>query len=438
VFVPNLHARKPTCANAPPEKLSVGTEDPSLGRGAIVGPAPPGGRAIDGEPPIEQTTDSRIARLARLYQPTLEVTVADPFWPVSVGAVLQDIGPGGNRTCLFTATGCTSVTALPASGPSTDYLRFPTTSDIGDSALTSKPWPQFDTFLAGQHVNPGSLHHWLTDPGLLDPWRTAQLYFYYAGPVHFTGVANRLPAWPTVGGGAVPAPTDAAGSSEGFIGLQYWFFYPYNYYPLVVRSSLMQGAPIAGDVTNVDLHQGDWEHATVLLDERTLRPEYLYTARHANEGQFYPWNSSALTFDDGHPIVQAAIGGHPTYPNTCGAHTRRPGLGLLQDWVVCGSGRFAFRAATTPLVDLAYTGWACWPGRFGEAKLGREVAKLNADTFTSLITKYVHVAGPRSPLRQAENGFDPPGHGACDRGPLDAERTAPSGALARLFSRARL
>jgi hypothetical protein len=435
VFAPSLHARKPTCANAPPETLSVGTEDPALGQGAIVGPAPPAGSAVDGEKPIEQTTDARIARLARRYQPTIEVTVADPFWPVSVGALLQDVGLGGNRTCLFTATGCGAITSVPASGQPTDYLRFPTTRDLAHSALTSTPWPQFDAFLGGQGTSAGSLHHWLADPGLLDPWRTAEVYFYYAGPLHFTGIANRLPAWPTVDSAAVPAPADAASTSDGLIGLQYWFYYPYNYYPLVVRSSLMRGAPIAGDVKNVDLHQGDWEHVTVLLDERTLQPVYLYMARHANEGQFYPWNSRSLAFDGSHPIVQAAIGGHPTYPNSCGAHTRKPGFGLLKDWVVCGSGRFAFRAATTPLVDLAQTGWACWPGRFGEAKLGREVAKLNADTFTSLITKYVHVAGPRSPLRQAENGFDPPGHGVCDRRAGYAESAALVGPFAALLGR---
>ena len=32
--------------------------------------------------------------------------------------------------------------------------------------------------------------------------------------------------------------------SDGLIGLQYWFFYPYNYYPVVTRSSLME-APVA-------------------------------------------------------------------------------------------------------------------------------------------------------------------------------------------------
>ena len=295
----------------------------------IAGPAPPGGRAVDGEPPIEQTTDPRIARLARRFQPTLEVSVADRFWPVSVGALLADVGPDGTRTCLVTpatSRACKPITAVPATGQPADYLRFPTTANVNTSALTENPAAQFRVFEAGQHTVTGPLSHWLADPGILDPWRSAQLYFYYAGPVHFGGVGGQLPAWPTVN--AVSSPGDVPDISDGLIGLEYWFFYPYNYYPLVTRSSLMNGAPVAGDVENVDLHQGDWEHVDVLLDQRTLNPVALYTARHANEGVFYYWNSRKLTFDGPgrlHPIVQAAIGGHPSYPNTCGGFKRSAG-----------------------------------------------------------------------------------------------------------------
>jgi hypothetical protein len=441
LVVPNLHERRPTCAGALPERLSVGTEDPSFGAGAIVGPAPPGGRAVDGEPPIEQTTDPRIARLARAFQPTIEVTVADRFWPVSVGAVLADIGPDGARPCLVTSASadqCRPVDAVPLSGQPTDYLRFPTTANVRASALSENPAAQFRAFEAGQHTITGSLHQWLADPGLLDPWRTAQVYFYFAGPVHFAGVSGQLPAWPTVT--AIPTPSDERDTSDGLVGLEYWFFYPYNYYPLVVRSSLMNGAPIAGDVENVDLHQGDWEHVTVLLDARTLDPVALYTARHSNEGRFYSWHSPLLSFDDGHPIVQAAIGGHPTYPAPtgqkgvrCGSYTRTQGSGLLADWLVCGSGRYVFRASSTPLVDLAHTGWECWPGHFGEARPGREVVKPNADTLTTYVARYVHVAGPVSPLWQAENGSDP-GYGVCRGGAQTAEQDALSGPLAAVLT----
>ena len=437
IIVPNLHARRPTCAGAPPPRLAAGTENPTLGAGVIAGPAPPGGRAADGEPPIEQTTDPRIARLARRFQPTLEVSVADRFWPVSVGALLADAGPDGTRTCLVTpatSPACKPVTSVPATGQPNDYLRFPTTASVTTSALTENPASQFRAFEAGQHTVTGPLRHWLADPGILDPWRTAQLYFYDAGPVHFGGVGGQLPAWPTVK--AVSSPGDVPGISDGLIGLQYWFFYPYNYYPLVTRSSLMNGAPVAGDAENIDLHQGDWEHVDVLLDQRTLDPVALYMARHAHEGQFYYWNSKKLTFDGPsrlHPIIQAAFGGHPSYPNTCGAFKRSQSGGALYDWVVCGGGRYAFRAATTPLVDLGQTIWACWPGHFGEARHGVEVVDPTADTLTTAVAKYVHVAGPVSPLRQAENGQDP-GYGVCTRGAGASEYDALHGPLTPLLT----
>jgi hypothetical protein len=440
LILPSLRARRPTCAGAEPRALSVGVEDPLLGDGAIVGPAPAGGRAAYGEPPIDQnqTTDPRIARLARQFQPTLELTVADHFWPVSVGAVLADIGPSGDRTCLVTSgsSKCVPVKSIPTGGQPGDYLRFPTSRDPLATALSQHPGSQFRAFAAGQHTVTGPLHQWLADPGILDPWRTAQVYFYFAGPVHFGGVAGRLPAWPGVG--VPPTPADAAYASDGLIGLQYWFFYPYNYYPLVVHGSLMGGAPIAGDVRNVDLHQGDWEHVTVLLDQQTLHPVALYMARHADEGVFLPWSRKALSFDaQGHPIVQAAFGGHPSYPNSCARRSRRKHLGgVLVDFVVCGSGRFAFPAQTTPLVDLAsaQTQWACWRGHFGEAKPGREAPLVNADTFAKADFNYVHVAGPRAPLQQAENGTAT-GPGVCDRGAGAAEMDAMHGPLGALLTR---
>ena len=73
--------------------------------------------------------------------------------------------------------------------------------------------------------------------------------------------------------------------------------------------------------------------------------------------------------------------------------------------MVCGSGRFAFRATTTPLVDIAKTPWACWKGHFGVAtptEIG--AAQLNEGSIQRTIDANYDVAGPRSPLWQAENG----------------------------------
>jgi hypothetical protein len=382
----------------------------------IAGPAPAGGRAHNGEPPIQRSpTPTSIAALARLYQPTLLVTVADRNWPVSLNAVLSERGADNQPVCLVQNRKPQSVcppspATLSGSGASaSDYLQLP----VG---LGSHQGPdgQFQAFLKGQYIDPGPLHHWLADPGVLDPWYTAQIYFYYAGPLQ----SSQFP----------PKAIDPARS--GLIGLEYWFYYPLNYYPLVVNSDLMNQAPLAGDHANVDLHQGDWEHIDVLLDPSTKKPLWLYMARHSFEGQFVPWNSPELSFDGGHPVVQAAFGGHPTYLPGCGARERKATYNLSSDWLSCGSGRFAFRAATTPLVDLAQTSWGCWPGHFGEASSQLEVqAAHQPENVIDSVKHFVYVAGPQSPLQQAENTPR-----ACKGNPAAAETAAAAAETAAAVS----
>jgi|GEM_PF-1595313 hypothetical protein len=400
----DTRARRATCAGAPPPHLTGAEESPGLGAGVIVGPGPVSGQAHDGEPPIQASpTPAAIARLARLYQPTLEVSVADRFWPVSVGAVLKDRGSNGRTTCMVryeAAKVCTQLRNLselkPQGSAEGDFLRFP-------APRKSNPSNQFHAFLGGQYIFPGPDHSWLADPGLLHPWSTAQIYFFFAGPLSQRD-------WP--GNARNPDVPD------GLIGLEYWFFYPYNYYPTIISSSLMEEAPIAGEHLNTDLHQGDWEHVTVLVDPKTLAPRWLYMARHADEGAFLPWESPTLSFDGTHPIVQAAYGGHPTYDDHCGARPRGRVFYISSDWVVCGGGRFAFRAASTPLVDLAQTTWACWRGFFGEASGWRRTQKLKAlpesDNIIDKALKVVYAPGPRSPLRQGENAKLNGGQSVCE------------------------
>ena len=199
IIVPSLRARSPTCADAPPPGLTIGREDPELGRGVIVGPAPSGGRALNGEPPIEQTGDARIARLARRYQPTVEVTVADRFWPVSVGAVLAGVGPHGTRTCLSasqTATQCQAVTSVPASGDSTALRAVPFDERLPHRASPRiRPTSSSRSCRSARHPGRASSAR---RSRVLDPRRSAQVYFYFAGRVHFQDV-RQAPAWPVVG-----------------------------------------------------------------------------------------------------------------------------------------------------------------------------------------------------------------------------------------------
>jgi hypothetical protein len=387
-----LRPFEPACGGTGPAMLSHGFDDWTLGPGVIAGPAPATGRAADGDPPIERSTPGT-AQLARELQPIVEVSVADENWPVSVGALLVDPGPGGAVSCLHEQQApplvCpVTLKALSKSrGDSSDYLQYPTTQAKSPipSPLSGEPRVELQPFEAGQGIDIGSLHHWLADPGILDPWATAQIYFVDAGRV-----PQGFPGWP-VHDPRVPA---------GLLNLEYWFFYQYNYLPTLFDRHLMNGAPLRGDLVNSDLHQGDWEHVDVLADPVTHAPEWLYLARHNNEGTFVPWGRLGPALAGTHPIVQAAFGGHPSYP-VCREHRRNTPV-PLSDWVVCGYARFAFRATTTPLVDLRAMPWACWRGHFGYAGPGT-MGTVHSSLLDQASTKYYDVAGPPTPLRQAEN-----------------------------------
>lgn len=383
---------EPTCAGTGPTRLSHGFQDPALGVGVIAGPGPAAGRAADGDPPIESTTPG-IAHLARQLQPIVEVSVADQNWPVSVGALLADRGRGGAVSCLHETRSpplvcpVTLRTLSQFQGERSDYLQYPTPQarSPSPSPLTGEPQVELGPFDAGQGIVAGSLHHWLADPGILNPWASAQIYFVDAGRVQ-----EGFPGWP-VRDPRVPA---------GLLNLEYWFFYQYNYLPTLFDRHMMNGAPLGGDLVNSDLHQGDWEHVDVLANAVTHRPEWLYLARHSNEGVFVPWVGLARARAGTHPIIQAAFGGHPSYL-ACGENVRNTPV-PLSDWVICGHARFAFRARTTPLVDLRAMSWGCWQGHFGYAGPGT-ISTLHSTLLDQASTNYYDVAGPPTPLRQAEN-----------------------------------
>jgi hypothetical protein len=95
-----------------------------------------------------------------------------------------------------------------------------------------------------------------------------------------------------------------------------------------------------------------------------------------------------------HPVVYAAFGSHATYPR-CGIQRRGRTFEVVNDYVVCVRGlNFGFTHDSTPLVNLAHAGWACWQGHLGQAAhLRRRLV-----SFVPYET-----AGPVSPLRQQEN-----------------------------------
>jgi hypothetical protein len=91
---------------------------------------------------------------------------------------------------------------------------------------------------------------------------------------------------------------------------------------MTVDTATMLEGPLRADTADIDFHEGDWEHITVLLEPQGSGyvPKFVWMARHSSEGRLFPW--AGVEHDStGHPVVYPAFGGHPSYPG-CGAHAR--------------------------------------------------------------------------------------------------------------------
>jgi hypothetical protein len=340
-------------------------------------------RLITGEAPIQATDPAQLAALALRYQPTLVVSAEDRFWPVSVLDSLS-FRFDGRETCLYSGGRCRTRGPLPSdlSGPSSrsDYLAYPTPLDNVRDAFVSAAGALGVTLQA--------LQHWQRRPAAVDPFATAQIYFYYLA-------RTSTRAYPGLPG--------------GLVSLEYWFYYPLNYFPLLRIPLEALSHPITSTLGNTDYHQGDLEHIAVLLDPRTMRPRYLWMARHADEGQGYRWHSKSVQWEADHPVIYAALGSHTSYAH-CGIQRRSRTYFFINDYVICAPHEdYGFTWDATRLVDLAHTSWACWRGHLGVAG-----AHLRRSIWGFLPFE---TDGPSSPLWQHEN------FGACRVAPGD--RPAP-------------
>jgi hypothetical protein len=347
------------CIESSPKPALVGLPPTKSGEATPAGPPP--GPDVPFEPPLQTTAaadEAELVRDALAYEPVLKVAKADRFWPVPVPVILG-LSMGDDRHTLFVDGGAAPHDALLSDlrfdGYKTDYVDHP--AAIG--------YVQDEFCSVGRAIGIAGvdLARWSSFPDLLHPGRSAQFYFL---------------------------PRRRADGGED---LQYWFFYPYNYLPVVTLNPLVMRDPIAATLVAADFHEGDFEHVTVRLRPRLrddkLRPVAVEMARHAHENRTLRWRSPELELDNGHPVVYAGLGGHASYEG-CGRRLRHPArLVWLLDWALCDEDRVFALSADTPLVDLRSVPWACWPGHFGE---------VPRHPF-----KELRVAGPESPLYQAGN-----------------------------------
>jgi hypothetical protein len=324
---------------------------------------------ITGESPIQVTDSPALAALALRYQPTVVVSADDRFWPVSVLDSLQ-FRFDGHGPCIYHRGRCSVPNPRPSDldhpGSWSDYLAYP-------SPLASVR----DAFVSAAEalgISVPAIEDWTHQPAGIDPFATSQVYFYYLRHTR---------------------PRDYPGVRGGLISLEYWFYYPLNYFPLVRVPLEALTHPITSTLGNTDYHQGDFEHVAVLLDPKTMRPLYLWMARHADEGQSYRWHSGGVQWEGQHPVIYEALGSHASYAR-CGIQRRSRTYWFINDYVVCAPhGDYGFTYDQTPLVDLTHTVWACWRGHLG-------VSGPHLRRSTYRFVPY-ETDGPHSPLWQQEN-----------------------------------
>jgi hypothetical protein len=350
----------PCRENTPPPTstpLTVLAEGPPAP--AVAATAPPLDPAAV---PAERQLTAIDAPLAYQYEPILKVAKADRFWPVSVPTVLG-LTMGDRKTKFISPTRTddpAQLSDLRPGGVKSESLDYPAQADHVQD--------EFCTVGRALGIPATSLGQWRTYPDLLLPNASAEFYFLERG------------------------------RPNGARDLQYWFFYPLNYLPILTDNVIIQRNPVGAVEANADFHEGDFEHVTVHLrrsPDGDFEPAGVTMGRHAsNEDAHFEWSDSKRLQRLGdHAIVYASFGGHASY-NRCGRQDRP--VGPLIDWTFCGDEwTFSF-GPETPLVNLRGVPWACWPGHFGEVPHPE--------------IKNVFVAGPVAPNFQAENGGFECGH----------------------------
>jgi hypothetical protein len=268
--------------------------------------------------------------LARRFQPQLVVDREDGFWPISALTMFElrrDGHPGCRQVAARQCIPVSRAAELPWVGGTGEWIDYP-------AANTSRR-AQREGMIRALHTS--------------DPASTAREYFLVSG--------------------GKDAPTS----------LQYWFYYLFNY------QRLGRGIPL-----NAGYHEGDFESVGLLLSRDSKRPVYVWTARHDKEGRPFAWSEPGLQRTGDHMTFFAARGSHATYEACGDKHRLEAPAGVINDRTSCEpEAQLTLRPQVTPLYDLSFAPWACWEGRFGNARPRRPKA-----------VRHYFASGPRSPLWQ--------------------------------------
>jgi hypothetical protein len=141
--------------------------------------------------------------------------------------------------------------------------------------------------------------------------------------------------------------------SNGRLWLQYWLWYFYNDYQLVLGAGT---------------HEGDWEMVQFRMDAEAGHPDIAVYAQHSY-AEMRPWAKvERFQPDDERPIVYVGRGSHASYYEA--------GYHQTEAWYDLADGKR--RMKHRPKLEVLGTedpAWTHWPGQWGDTLQGKSVTK---------------------------------------------------------------
>ncbi len=249
--------------------------------------------------------------LLRQYEPVIRYTRGESFFPMDVGLYVSDsslwVQPPGRPATQVATQGelnLEKLAQMPNSSPTDiQYLKFIEPLELREMIAYTQE--QLKQRKITQHFETGRGR--LARVGFIS--RVLDLLFsltlFLRGRVRGdTSAAAALEYEHLSGPNSIPRYYGRVIHQDGWIILQYWFFYAFNNW----RSGFF----------GVNDHEADWEMIHVYLYKTTdgiLKPEWVAYALHEEAGDNIRrhWDDPELERIAGHPVIYAGAGSHASY-----------------------------------------------------------------------------------------------------------------------------
>ena len=170
---------------------------------------------------------------------------------------------------------------------------------------------------------------------------------------------------------------------DGYIVLQYWFFYAYN--------------PWGAYDNGWNVHEGDWESIFIFLDPNGPTPLYAVYSQHHRDGVKNgdeirrEWNDVELG-DNGHPVVYVARGSHANYFT--------PGIHVAEEFLDGKALDYTYRKDEPGVIKIGPAEWSELQIILDDESLPDWIGKYEGKWGVDAFTPGMGLDGPWGPAFQ--------------------------------------